>query len=201
MSNKLIFRYSAMNSGKSTNLLQVAHNYEERGMDVIILKPRIDTKGNNKIVSRIGIDREVDYTYTRNDNLRKVVRELYRDKDLDIKCILVDEAQFSTKEQINQLYKISRTLKLTVICYGLRTDFKQEGFEGSKRLLEIADNIEELKTICECGKKATHNIRLKDGKPVFDGEQVEIDDGNTYVYESVCGSCMLSLRHSEGVDW
>lgn len=200
MSNKLIFRYSAMNSGKSTNLLQVAHNYEERGMDVIILKPRIDTKGNNKIVSRIGIDREVDYTYTREDNLLKIINNFIKEKG-EIKCVLVDEAQFSTKEQINQLYKSSKMFGTTVICYGLRTDFKQEGFEGSKRLVEIADNLEELKTICECGKKATHNIRLKDGKPIFDGEQIEIDNGSTYTYESVCGSCMLSLRHREGVDW
>lgn len=193
---KLYFRYGAMNSGKSTAILQVAHNYEERGMNVIIIKPSIDTKGNDKIVSRIGAERTVDLLVDQKDEILFniagcVMRDEYKEKE--ISCIIVDEAQFLTAAQIEDLYKISKKLDTPVICYGLRCDFKMNGFGGSTRLLQLADDIEELKTICRCGKKATQNVRFKNDKPVFDGEQVAIDDNSNIKYESVCGECYFKL--------
>ena len=184
---KLYFRYGSMNSGKTTALIQTAYNYEERGMRVLIIKPKIDTKGENKIVSRIGATRKVDYLISKNDKI----------KDLQYKnhnCILVDEAQFLTKKQIEELFEIACLEDIPVICYGLRTDFMSQGFEGSKRLLELAHSIEELKTICRCGRKAILTIRKVNDKPVFSGNQVEIDNNSKIEYESVCGTCYLKAR-------
>lgn len=186
--SKLYFRYGAMNSGKTTALLQVAHNYEEKGMHPIIIKPSIDTKGANKVTSRIGIEREVDYLITPDYNIEVNINLV------GVDAIIVDEAQFLTREQVEQLYRITKYYSVPVLCYGLRCDFQMQGFPGSTRLLEIADSLEELKTICSCGRKATQNLRLINGKPVFEGEQVEIDNQNDIKYDSVCGRCYFDLK-------
>ena len=186
--SKLYFRYGAMNSGKTTALLQVAHNYEEKGMHPIIIKPLIDTKGNNKVISRIGIEREVNYLIAPDCNIEVNLNLV------GVDAIIVDEAQFLTREQVEQLYRITKYYSIPVLCYGLRCDFQMQGFPGSTRLLEIADSLEELKTICSCGKKATQNLRLINGKPVFEGEQVEIDNQNDIKYDSVCGRCYFDLQ-------
>jgi thymidine kinase len=185
---KLYFRYGAMNCGKSTNLMQVAYNYEERGMKVIIIKPLIDTKGGNKVVSRLGIDRDVDLLLEKDKNIYGEVQK-WNEENGKIDCILVDEAQFFAKHQIDELFEIAVKMNIPVICYGLRTDFQMVGFEGSERLLLIAHSIEELKTICACGKKAILNARKINGRFVFEGEQVAIDRENNIEYESLCGEC------------
>lgn len=185
---KLYFRYGAMNAGKSTALLQVKHNYEERGMSTLLLKPAIDTKGANKVVSRIGINASVDILLDKTD---VIMAKIPLQKP---NAIIVDEAQFLTSQQVDELYLISKIYDISVLCYGLRTDFRTNGFEGSTRLLEIADDIEELKTICACGKKATFNIRKMNGIPIFDGEQVLIDGTDKIEYEAVCGKCLIKQK-------
>jgi thymidine kinase len=184
---KLYFRYGAMNSGKTTALMQVAYNYKERGMDTIVIKPMIDTKGNNKIVSRLGIEKEVDILIGPNDDLMNKLNS-YLDK---ISCILVDEAQFMTKKHIDELFYISKQRDIPVICYGLRSDFKTDAFPGSLRLFELADELEELITICRCGKRAKFNGRKVNGIFVFEGDQVAIDEENSVTYESLCGECYI----------
>jgi thymidine kinase len=191
--SKLYFRYGAMNCGKSTNLLQVAHNYEERGMKIIIIKPMNDTKGANKVISRLGITREVDMLVDIEDDLYVNVKELIK-KDGKIDCILVDEVQFLKKEHVDQLFKIAVKLDIPTICYGLRTDFQMNGFEGSSRLLLLAHSLEELKTICKCGKKALLNGRKINGVFVFEGEQVVIDNNDSVEYEPLCPKCYFDLK-------
>lgn len=183
---KLYFRHGAMNSGKSTALLQVAYNYEERGQRVLIAKPAIDTKGDSQVVSRLGMVRNVDFLVLPNENLREKLREFAGDTPVD--CLLLDEAQFLTSEQVDQAMEIAVIDRVPVLAYGIRTDFLTHGFPGSIRLLEIAHSLEELKTICRCGKKAMFNARLKNGEFVFDGDQVAID-GVEVTYESLCPSC------------
>ena len=184
---KLYFRYGAMNCGKTTALLQVAHNYEERGMKVKILKPGIDTKGNNKIVTRIGLKRKVDHVIKKDENLKKYLNNI----EPDIECILVDDAQFLTRDQVDELFMFSKLKDKPVICYGLRSDFKTIAFPGSLRLFEIADVLEELYTICRCGKRAKFNARIVNGEFTSSGEQVAIDGENEVSYESLCGKCYL----------
>ena len=186
--SKLYFRYGAMSSGKTAALLQVAHNYEQKGMSIVLIKPAIDTKAEDKVSSRLGIERPVDILLTADD--------VILDKMQPIKpaAIIVDEAQFLTALQVDELYIISKLYDIPVLCYGLRCDFRMEGFEGSTRLLQVADDIEELKTICQCGAKATQNLRLINGEPVFEGEQIEIDNHTKVEYDGVCGECYLKLR-------
>ncbi|MEG2354239.1 MAG: thymidine kinase [Clostridium sp.] len=191
--SKLYFRYGAMNCGKSTNLLQVAHNYEERGMKVVVLKPKIDTKGNDKVVSRLGISREVDILISEEDNIYESLIE-YKTNNGESHCILVDEVQFLKTKQIDELLEVVVKLDVPVICYGLRTDFLAEGFEGSTRLLLIAHSLEELKTICKCGKKGIFNGRIINGEVVFNGNQVLIDNGDAVEYKSVCAECYLKYK-------
>jgi len=186
--SKLYFRYGAMNSGKTAALLQVAHNYEEKGMKVIVIKPSIDTKGDNKVTSRLGIERAVDVILAPNEG---IMEHIILTKP---NAIIVDEAQFLTHDQIDELYAITKVYSVPVLAYGLRCDFQMNGFPGATRLLELADDIEELKTICRCGKKATQNLRLINGKPTFTGEQVAIDGTTNITYDSVCGECYLKLR-------
>lgn len=182
---KLYFRYGAMNCGKTALLLQSVHNYEDRGMNVLVLKPRVDTKGGNKIVSRIGLEREVDHLVSSDEDLY-----FYLSKNIEgISCIFVDEAQFLKREQVDQLLQIVVFYDIPIICYGLRTDFTAAGFEGSTRLLEIAHTIEEMKTICSCGNKATFNARLINGRFTFSGDQVAIDGKANVTYESLCPKC------------
>jgi thymidine kinase len=190
--SKLYFRHGAMNSGKSTALLQAAHNYEERGQAVLLAKPAVDTKGDKAILSRLGVDREVDFLVTPELNLRKEFQKrstLHRDKTgKRVACLLLDESQFLTRDQVDQALEIAVLDDVPVLAYGIRTDFLTNGFPGSLRLLEIAHSLEELKTICRCGKKAMFNARKINDKFVFDGAQVAID-GEEVTYESLCASC------------
>ena len=182
---KLYFRYGAMNSGKSTLLLQTAHNYEENGMKITLVKPRVDTKGENKVVSRIGVERKVDLLLDKNDNLYTIISNKYKNTN----CILVDEAQFLTPKQVEECMDIVIDMDIPVICYGLRTDFLTNGFPGSSRLLELAHTIEEMKTICKCGSKAIYNARFIDGKFTLSGDQVAIDGEQKVTYNSMCAKC------------
>ena len=192
--SKLYFRYGAMNSGKSTNLMQVAYNYEERGMKVLLIKPSTDKKGGDKLVSRLGVERKVDLLINDDQNIYNEVKK-WQDEKYKLDCILVDEVQFFKAYQIDQLFEIAVCLDIPVICYGLRTDFKMQGFEGSTRLLLLAHSIEELKTICKCGKKAILNGRKINGKFVFEGEQVAIDNIDNVEYESLCGHCYFKFKN------
>lgn len=184
---KLYYRYGAMGSGKTAALLQVKYNYEQKGMHPILIKPLIDTKGADTVVSRIGISAPVDILLGQDDSIRPLLKE-------KPDAIIVDEAQFLTPKQVDELYLLTKMEDIPVLCYGLRCDFQMNGFPGSTRLLEIADDIEELKTICECGKKATQNLRKLNGIPTFTGDQVCIDDKTDITYEGVCGECYLKLR-------
>ena len=186
--SKLYFRYGAMNSGKTTLLLQVAHNYEERGMKVVILKPAVDTKGNDQIVTRIGLTRTVDHMIEKDEKLSKYLNTL----EDDIVCILVDESQFLNRDQVDELFMYAKLKNKPVICYGLRSDFKSMAFPGSLRLFEVADVMEELITICRCGKRAKFNGRIVNGEFTSRGEQVAIDGENEIEYESLCGKCYLN---------
>jgi len=190
---KLYFRYGAMNSGKSTSLLQTAHNYKERGMNVIVMKPSKDKKADECIESRLGVNQKVDYLIDEEDSILDIVRALEQ-----VSCILVDEAQFLNPKQVDELLKITIYHDIPVICYGLRTDFKTNGFPGSTRLLEIAHSIEEMKTICRCGSKATFNARFIDNKLVTEGDQVAID-GFGVSYESMCPKCYYRLCDNEKI--
>lgn len=183
---KLYFRYGAMNSGKSTALMQVAHNYEERGHQVLVVKPSVDTKGDKMLVSRIGLQREVDILLRPDESLKD-----YNIDYSNISCILVDEAQFLIGDQVTELWAISKIEDVPIICYGLRSDFQTNFFTGNKRLFELADELEELVTICRCGKRAKFNARKVNDKFVSDGAQVAIDGENNVTYESLCGKCYL----------
>ncbi|MGX8796396.1 thymidine kinase [Fusibacter sp. JL298sf-3] len=189
---KLYFRYGAMNCGKSTALMQVVHNYHERGMRAIVLKPYTDTKGGDKVVSRLGIDRTVDMVVKPEENIMKKI-ERWVDDNGPLHCILVDEVQFFKADHIDAFLEIAVIKNIPVICYGLRTDFAMRGFEGSERLLLLAHSLEELKTICRCGRKAVLNGRKINGKFVFEGEQVVIDGGEV-VYESLCANCYFEYK-------
>ncbi|MEZ7820283.1 thymidine kinase [Aquiluna sp. Uisw_065] len=192
--SKLYFRYGAMNSGKSTALLQAAYNYEERSQHVLIAKPSVDSKGDKSIVSRLGVSRDVDFLITPSQNLREKfaseAESLRQAEDKQIACLLLDEAQFLSPEQVDQCLEIAVLDGVPVLAYGIRTDFKTLSFPGSKRLLEISHSLEELKTICRCGRKAMFNGRLLNGVFIFDGEQVAID-GDQVTYESLCANCYL----------
>lgn len=227
----LRFRYSPMNAGKSSNLLQVAHNYNERGMNVLLMKPSLDTKGDDRVVARgMKNSRKVDYLvtpsmniydlvvdylkknnkeYINNEELLKKIEQFEKDpkkisiiyntindylieKNYDNKfdkilsAILIDEAQFLTEKQVKQLSDITVILDIPVICFGLRTDFKGNLFPGSEALFRYANSLEELTTVCICGKKALHNARLVNGKYVSDGSQVAIDEKDNVTYISLC---------------
>src|SRR5690606_24948266 len=154
---KLYFRYGAMNSGKSTALLQAAYNYEERGQQVLLTKPQVDTKGDRSIVSRLGVTRDVDFTIAPDADVWELFgaqRARVRDTGNDVSCLLVDEAQFLSEQQVDDLLRIALLANVPVLAYGIRTDFQTVAFPGSRRLLEIAHSLEELKTICRCGRKA-----------------------------------------------
>lgn len=185
--SKLYYRMGAMNSGKTTMLLQTAFNYEERGMSVIIAKPSIDVKGDTFLQSRLGIEREVDWFLASGDSIHGFFTSSQKPD-----CILVDEAQFLTRLQVNELFEIAVLEQVPVIAYGIRSDFKTNAFPGSSRLLEVAHSLEELKTICRCGKKALFNGRKINGIFVNDGAQVAID-GVSAEYESLCGACYLEI--------
>jgi len=177
---KLYFYYSAMNAGKSTVLLQSSYNYRERGMRTLVFTPACDTRaGVGRIESRIGLSGEATPLQS-DDQLLDIVRAAHT--ALPVACVLVDEAQFLTRIQVEQLSDVADLLRIPVLCYGLRTDFQAQLFPGSAALLALADDLIELKTICHCGRKATMNLRIAaDGKAVTEGAQVEIGGNDRYV--------------------
>lgn len=185
---KLYFRYGAMNCGKSTALIQVAFNYKEKGMKVVVIKPAIDSKGGDTVTSRIGSSVKVDLLASSSTDLFKFIRT-----SSDLSCVLVDEAQFLSPTQVDQLFKAAVELNVPIICYGLRTDFKTTVFPGASRLLQIAHSLEELKTICGCGSKAILNARKLDNEFTYIGAQVAIDGEKAITYEPLCGSCYIKL--------
>jgi thymidine kinase len=178
---KLYFYYSAMNAGKTTTLLQSAHNYHERGMRTLILTPRLDDRfGEGVVASRIGL-RARGLIFERGDDLQAMTLSDI-DRQGPLHCVLVDEAQFLTRQQVWQLTEIVDRLRVPVLAYGLRTDFRGELFEGSQYLLAWADNLSEIKTICHTGRKATMVVRVDEhGRAVTDGPQVEIGGNERYV--------------------
>lgn len=186
---KLYFRYGAMNSGKSTALMQVAHNYEEQGMRVLILKPQVDTKGGGELVSRLGVRRKADLLVGPGLDVFRAVEADAAAHGAPPACVLCDESQFFTPAQADQLFRVTVELNVPVICYGLRSDFSLKGFPGSTRLLELAHTIEEMKTICACGRKAICNARRVNGQFVFEGEQIAIDQVDDVQYVSMCPQC------------
>lgn len=180
---KLYFYYSSMNAGKSTALLQSSYNYRERGMNTLILAPALDDRyGIGQVTSRIGLEAAAT-TFSKTDNLYDIVTASVEKEPLH--CILIDEAQFLTKQQVFELGEVTDILNVPVLAYGLRTDFQGEPFDGSKYLLAWSDNLKELKAICHCGTKATMVIRLdEDGNAITEGSQVEIGGNDRYV--SMC---------------
>lgn len=183
--SKLYFRYAAMNAGKSTALLQAAHNYEERGMKVRLLTAAHDDRSGRGIIgSRLGLQRPVETFGPQTVFDAAGV-------GAGVACVLIDEAQFLTPEQVHQLHRLAHRQRLPIICYGLRSDFRGEAFPGAAALLTLADDLEEMKTICACARKASMNMRIDDeGRRVKEGEQVVI--GGNERYRAVCPTCFYS---------
>lgn len=174
-------------------LLQVAFNYEERGHTVCVIKPKTDTKNGTKLLTRIGPERETDFVFDKSENIYNKVKKSYS----KVACVLVDEAQFLSAEQVDQLLQIVTDLDIPVMAYGLRLNFRLEdgGFDGATRLLQLAHDINELKTICECGRKATCNARFIDGKFTADGPDVLIDGSDHAVeYRAICPKCYYDYK-------
>lgn len=189
---KLYFRYGTMGSAKTALLLTTAYNFEERHMDYLCLKPVVDTRESKNVIrSRIGIERECRWIY-QNTNLYNLARDLYRQGRF-VEWYLIDEAQFLTEAQVDQLARVVDEMGSNVICYGLRTDFQTHLFEGSRRLFEIADTIDEIKSTCNCGHKTIVNARIDaNGNFVEEGAQVEIGGDDRYV--AVCRKCWRDKR-------
>lgn len=196
---KLYFKFGAMKCGKTTDIIKTYYNYKEKGMDVLIMKPGDDKKAGSKIQSRSGAELDTDYVVNTDVDVYNLIAYHLINNNLD--CIIVDEAQFLTSKQVDELSNVVDTFNIPVLCYGLRADAFTNLFPGSKRLFEVADVVEELKAICKCGSKATYNLRLNriDGKlvPVFEGEQISID-GIDAEYDSVCRPCYKKLRREYG---
>ena len=172
---KLVFKYGAMGSSKTANALMVRYNYMERGKKVLLLKPKIENRDGEKIIrSRIGLEAECEY-------VEDVIEEPAYNGLSEYDAIIIDEAQFLTGKQVDRLSDIVDNFDIPVLCFGLRADFRGNFFSGSQRLMEIADSIEEIKTICWCGRKATFNARLKDGKVIYTGQQVMMGGNESYI--------------------
>lgn len=183
---KLYFKYGAMGSSKSANALMTAFNYRQKGYNVLLLKPALDTREKTPIIrSRIGLSHPC-YTFERKTNLFEFVKQFD-----GIQIVIVDEVQFCTKEQIDELKQLTMD-DFVVLCYGLKTNFRGELFEGSKRLFEIAESLQEIKSVCRCGKKATMNARFVDGKVVTSGAEIEI--GGDEKYEGMCYECYIESQ-------
>ena len=191
--SKLFFRYGAMNSGKSTAMLQVAHNYEERDQRVALVKSSVDTKGNDQIVSRLGVTRTADILLSPGQDLRAALNERDTESGHEIACVLIDEAQFLTPEQVDQALAIAVLDGIPVVAFGIRTDFRTRAFPGSQRLMEVAHSLQEMKTICRCGSKAIFNARLGEQGIIREGDQVMID-GEQARYEALCARCYLEAE-------
>lgn len=197
---KLHFKYGAMNSGKSDTLIKTAYNYDERGLATITVKPALDTKGEDWVVARGGAKRQVDVLAAPGEDVRSHIHAVADEKGLrPLHCVLVDESQFLEPEQIDQLFRVAKEDGISVICYGLRADFRTRTFPGALRLFELSDNIEKLPTMCRCGSQAEFNCRVVDGRNVFEGDQVAIDDGAAVTYESLCGPCFMTEQDGAGV--
>ena len=190
---KLYFRYGTMGSAKTALLLTTAYNFEERGMEYLCMKPIIDNRESENVIrSRIGIERRCLWIYPDSD-LYELAKNIFEETLVVKDWILIDEAQFLTRQQVDQLARIVDDYGSNVVCYGLRTDFRTEMFEGSKRLFEIADTIDEIKSTCSCGRKTIVNARIdKDGMIVTDGNQVEIGGDDKYV--ALCRHCWHNRR-------
>ena len=188
---KLTFKYSTMNSGKSMDLLRTVYNYEENGFKVLVMKPEIDTRGDDTIVTRAGLSRKVDILISKNAYILKLLRSKAEDLE-NVKCVFVDEAQFLSVSQVNELFTFTKALDIPVICYGLRNNFRLRAFEGSARLLEIADVLEEFKTLCYCGEIARYCGRKVNGEYVSEGDDVVIDGSDNVEYVPLCGEHYLS---------
>jgi thymidine kinase len=199
--NKLYFRYATMGAGKSLDLLKTAHNYEERNKRVLLLTSDLDNRfGKKKIASRLGISKKAD-TFNKETDIYELV---YHENQVPysehnpinsrkLSCVLIDESQFLTKTQVWQLTDVVDYLNIDVICYGLRSDYQGEPFEGSTYLMTLSDEIEELKTICEYGDKTSMNMRMLDGKPIFEGSQIHIAADESYT--PVCRKHFKKERH------
>lgn len=192
---KLYFKFGAMKCGKTTDIIKTYYNYKEKDMNVLILKPGADKKAGSKIESRSGASLDTDYVVSSDINIYNLIANHIIDNNLD--CIIVDEAQFLTEKQVDELSDVVDNINIPVLAYGLRADAFGNLFTGSKRLFEIADVLEELKAVCKCGDKATYNLRLNriNGElvPVFSGDQIAID-GIDSEYDSVCRVCYKKLR-------
>ena len=193
---KMHFKYASMNSGKSIDIIRTAYNYEENGYKVLILKPAIDTKGEDSITSRVGLSKKADLLLLYSDS----VLEKLKNKLDNISCILIDEAQFLSTKQVEDLFLISKACDIPVLCYGLRTNFKMESFAGSKRLLEVSDVLEEITTLCKCGEIARYVARKVGDKYVQDGEEVVIDGTENITYIPLCGKCYLEKVNKINLD-
>lgn len=190
---KLYFRYGTMGSAKTALLLTTAYNFEERGMSYMCFKPSIDTREKKNVIhSRIGIERECSWIY-RDTDMFAMMHQFYEENKHLPEWILVDEAQFLTTEQVDQLARVVDCYGINVICYGLRTDFRTNLFEGSRRLFEIADTIDEVKSTCNCGRKTIVNARIDSrGEIITEGAQVEIGGNDRYI--SVCRNCWRNKK-------
>lgn len=196
---KLHFKYGAMNSGKSDTLIKTAYNYAERGLATLTVKPALDTKGEDWVLARGGARRRVDVLLAPEEDVRARIAAVADAQGLrPLHCVLVDESQFLAPEQIDQLLLVAKADDVSVICYGLRTDFTARVFPGSQRLFELADNFEKLPTMCRCGSQAEFNCRVVDGRHVFAGDQVAIDDGAAVTYESLCARCFMGEQQRAG---
>ena len=182
---KLYFRYAAMNAGKSTSLLQAAYNYEERGMQVLLFTAAHDDRGGAGVIgSRLGLQRAAGTFGAQTVFTREALPP-------DVACLLIDEAQFLTPDQVHQLHRMAHRDGLPVLCYGLRSDFRADAFPGAAALLTLADELEEMKTICACARKASMNMRIDaQGRRVKEGEQIFI--GGNESYRAVCPQCFYS---------
>lgn len=187
---KLYFRYAAMNAGKSTQILQVAHNYESLGKAVFLMTAKVDGRfGEGQITSRLGVGRTAECFDEQTDMFDVLERFIQRVGDR-LGAALIDEAQFLSKEQVSQIHRAVHRLGVPVLCYGLRTDFRGQPFEGSTMLLALAESLEEIKNVCSCGRKATMNIRCDaEGKRLREGPQVLIGDAN---YRQACAHCFYA---------
>ena len=189
--NKLYLKYGAMGSSKTAQALMCRFNYVQKGFNVLLAKPSIDTR-SSKVKSRIGLEADCE-TFSKNENLIDFFENFNKKQKIDV--FIIDEAQFMTKEQVNELKEIS--LNIPVLCYGLLTNFKTELFEGSKRLVELSDSLMEIKSVCRCGRKATVNARFVNGKITTTGEEVSI--GADEMYEGMCYNCFKKeLNNARG---
>lgn len=190
---KLYFNYGAMSAGKTIEVIETAYKYNSRGMKALLIKPSIDTKGNDSVTSRIGISKEVDIVLKPEESLIDYIKTYD-----NLTCLVIDEAQFLTERQVYELVIITKNFDIPAICYGLKVDFKGNLFKGSEALIRYADSLNELVAICDCGKKARFNARKVNGEYVYDGEQVLI--GADESYDPLCESCFLNkvlIPHSK----